>query len=151
MSRPTVEQAKQLGQEHGQDVVIVFSVGPEGQLHYASYGKDRRHCKVAQHLADQGFVAIQQTIQNFEPESTPGFKVVHNDYGAAVYGKVPPEKMAELQQHLEKHRGLNILDDKIAVKLDASFVFTTNKHHKKWREELGIADPKREIEPVYID
>lgn len=150
MSTPTTKEAKALAQKHDRDVLIVFSVGPDGRLHYASYGKDPRHCKVARHLADEGFVAIRDTIQDFEPETTPGFRIEHGKFGAAVYGEVPSEKMGELQEHLQKHRGLNILDSEIADELGATLVFTTNDKHKQWRRELGIPVEKS-LEPVYID
>jgi hypothetical protein len=62
---PMIPDARELSVKYGLDQVVVISIKQSGQAHYASYGKDRQHCKEAQALGD----AILEKVLQVEKET----------------------------------------------------------------------------------
>ena len=56
---PQVAVARDFGKTFKKDIVIVFSVDPEGRCGYASYGKTPVLCDLAGQLADRALVDLE--------------------------------------------------------------------------------------------
>lgn len=67
MSKPGICDARKLAKRDDMDVVIVFHIDAEGQMGYASYGKDRETCQAARVLADRMFDEANGFIDKISP------------------------------------------------------------------------------------
>ena len=54
MIKPDIEEAKRIAKKYGMDGVVIFFIKGD-QLGFASYGKDRQHCRRYGAFADEVF------------------------------------------------------------------------------------------------
>jgi 1,4-dihydroxy-2-naphthoyl-CoA synthase len=57
---PTISDAKKLCVRDGKAGVIIFHFNGDGSFGFASYGRDRKRCRLMGRIADQIFDRIEQ-------------------------------------------------------------------------------------------